>query len=530
MSRPGLDTQYEMNGDPNDTRDALEGPSAKRLWVSRVVAFILVAVAAYCVVRSVGRFAPTSESIATLTAFLGSERKAPSKDDLGGLDPQSVSAAWGDQTTQRLGAERIHLWSAYAVMALCPIALLAATYVWWRGQFIRSQPPVTVDRFQVTATALALVLIATVLGFNFYTQGVLGRMPPGVSFKTFVQEKQDTRKPQRFAALRERFQQGVARLKDSKQKPVARAEAAKGILATVSRSDFAKLCPDAEKGPMVATLHELINANYANELVCPPLIKAIGALGAASEMAAVQAEREKNRSAWVDVKTSSAVRYLHAAVSAGNEAAVKQLIRRGIDVNALVPGKGHTALHQAVFQRNAAMVKLLLDAKARADVAGTHGQSPVVKEFPLHRAVGEPQLVKLLLDRGAGANVVDGGGMTPLHRAAAAGEVESARLLVQNGAGVNRTDKGGRTPRDISEKLTAADKKTALRDLLERSGGQTSAQLGAKAATPPAPKVAAKPAARAAAPATQPAVPATPKAVAKAPAKGTNLASTSKDE
>ena len=56
MSRPGLDTQYEMNGDPNDTRDALEGPSAKRLWVSRVVAFILVAVAAYCVVRAVGRF------------------------------------------------------------------------------------------------------------------------------------------------------------------------------------------------------------------------------------------------------------------------------------------------------------------------------------------------------------------------------------------------------------------------------------------------------------------------------------------
>jgi hypothetical protein len=537
MSRPGLDSQYEIHGDPNDTRDALEGPPARRLWVSRAIAFVLVAASAYCVFRGFGRYSPTTENIDTLTAFLGSEKKLPTKDELGGLDPKSVLNAWTELTTQRLGAERIHLWSTYAVMALCPVGLLAAVYVWWRGQFIRSQPAVTIDRFQVYPTVVALVLIAAVMGFNVYTQGALGHMPSGASFKTFVQEKQDARNPERFAALRGRFQQAVAKINDVKQKPVARAEAAKGVLAVVSRTDFAKLCPEGEKGPMIATLHELINANYANEMVCPPLIKSIGALGAAAEMAKVSAERERNKSAWIDVKTLSATRYLHAAVTAGNDAAVKQLIRRGIDVNALVPGKGHTALHQAVFQRNLSTAKVLLDARARVDVAGTHGQSPAVKEFPLHRAIGEPQLVKLLLDRGAAANVVDAGGMTPLHRAASAGDLASARLLIQYSAAVNRLDKGGRTPRDIAEKLTAADKKSALRDLLERNGGQSSGQLAAKPGGVATPKAAGKPTsqptasstARAASPATQPATPATPKAGAKAPAKQTNIASTPRD-
>jgi ankyrin repeat protein len=258
-------------------------------------------------------------------------------------------------------------------------------------------------------------------------------------------------------------------------------------------------------------------------------------------MAKVSTEREKNKPAWIDVKTLSAIRYLHAVVTAGNESAVKQLIRRGIDINAVVPGKGHTVLHQAVFQRNLVMSKLLLDAKAKVDVAGTHGQSPAVKEYPLHRAVGEPQLVKLLLDRGAGANVADAGGMTPLHRAATSGDVDSARLLIQYSAAVNRMDKGGRTPRDIAEKLTAADKKAALRELFERNGGQLSIQLAAKPAGPGAAKTAAKPAskptspattaptARAPGPATQPTSPAAPRPVAKAPAKPTPVASTPRD-
>ena len=498
MSRPGLDTQYEMHGDPNDTRDAVEAPPALRVWVSRVAAIVLLAAAGYCVFRGISRYGPTSGAIDTLSAFLQGERKLPTKDELGGLDPQTIATAWNNQTTQRLGAERIHLWSTYGVIALAPVALLAALYVWWRGQFIRSQPVVTFDRFQAACTVLTAVLLSVVLGFNRYTQGALDRMPPGVNFKTFVLEKQDARKPERFAALRERFQQAVARLKDPKLKPVARAEAAKGVLAIVSRSDFAKLCPEPETGPMISTLHELITANYANELVCPPLIKSIGALGATDAMASVTAEREKNKAAWVDVKSPSAIRYLYSVVSAGNDAAVKQLVRRGIDVNAIVPGKGHTSLHQAVFQRNVAMVKLLLECKAEPDVAGTHGQSPAVREFPLHRAVGEPQLVKMLLDRGAAANAADAGGMTALHRAAAAGDAESARLLLQHGAGVNRLDKGGRTARDIAEKLAAADKKAALRELLDRSGGQTSTQLAAKNAA----KATTRPIAQAAAPTT----------------------------
>jgi hypothetical protein len=255
-------------------------------------------------------------------------------------------------------------------------------------------------------------------------------------------------------------------------------DAAKRLNALVTTPDFNEVCPAAARGPIVATLRELIKANYADETICPLLLKSVGATGAVADMAALTMEREKSKATWVDPKSPTALKHLYTAVTANDEASVRQLVQRGVNLNVVVPGEGHTPLHQAVAKKNVKMARLLLDGRARPDVQGKFGPRGL-REFPLHRAVstGDAAMVKLLLERGAKPDVVDDGGMTPLHRAAATGDVPSAQALLQAKAQPNRLDKGGRTPFDVVEAVCSADKKPAIRNLLERHQGQPAAKV-----------------------------------------------------
>lgn len=482
MSRPVMDTQYELDGDPSDHRDALEGPPARRRWGSRFLAFVVAAAAIYGAVRGFQRYGVTSEELNELSAVADSTAtKRPSKDDLGGVDPESVVADWTARTSQRIAADKVHLWSAYGLMLLCPMGLCCSAVVWWRGQFKRPQGAAVLDPVQLSVALSSVVLLAAVRGFDAYTLMSLDEMPPPTDLRTAFHEVREAKKPERFAILRDKFNGYAGNIRDRELNRQMRVEAARRLLAVVSRKEFPDVCPDDQRKAIVDTLRGLIRENYADDTLCTLLVRAVGATGALSEMAALTTEREKSKAEWVDVKSEAALRCLFAAVTGGDEASVKALVRRGMSLNAVVPGQGRTALHEAVARKDARMARLLLASKARTDIAGRYGMPRAIREFPLHRAVsaGEPALVKLLLDYRANPNVGDDGGMTPLHRAAAAGDVEAAKLLVARGAQLNRFDKGGRTPFDVAQEVCAIEKRPPIRDLIERSGGLTATKVPA---------------------------------------------------
>jgi hypothetical protein len=480
MSRPLLDTQYELDGDPADNRDALEGPPAKRRWGSRFLAFLLAAAAIYGACRGFSRHSATSEELGELTAMASAPMpKMPTKDDLGGVEPQSVVTAWQQHNTQRVSADKIHLWSAYALMLLCPLGLAGASVVWWRGQFKRPQGAAVMDPVQLGVALTSVVALAAVRGFDAYTLMSIAKMPPCVDLRTAFHEVREAKKPERYAILRDKIDASFAKVQDKTAKPAARLDAARRLNAIVSRKEFGDICPDGERGRIVRTLTELVRANYADDSVCTLLVRTVGAAGAMSEMADLANERERSKATWVDVKSDAAYRCLFAAVTTGDEASVRTLIQRGVSLNVPVPGEGRTALHEAVARKNAKITRLLLDGHARTDVAGKFGVPRAIREFPLHRAVavGDPQLVKLLLSFGANPNAVDDGGMTPLHRAASDGNAECAAALVAKGAKVNNLDKGGRTPYDVAMQVCPREKMPPVRDLLEKNGGLAATRL-----------------------------------------------------
>ncbi len=138
---------------------------------------------------------------------------------------------------------------------------------------------------------------------------------------------------------------------------------------------------------------------------------------------------------------------LFEVVEAGNLEEAKKLIKAGVDVNTNMSWNGDTPLHIAVEDDNLEMVKLLLGAGARLDLANEDGLTP------LHAAVScdEIEIIETLLKAGANVAAADDTGRTPLHVAVREFMNKKAlRLLVENGADVNATDREGKTPLDVA--------------------------------------------------------------------------------
>jgi ankyrin repeat protein len=122
------------------------------------------------------------------------------------------------------------------------------------------------------------------------------------------------------------------------------------------------------------------------------------------------------------------------AAAAQDKAAIRTLLKQGVDVNAK-RADGATALLWAVHFNDRETIDLLLKAGADVNAADDHGVTPLSQATENN----DPALVQRLLAGGANANAGQTSGMTPLMTAAHTGNVEIAKALIARGANVNAT-------------------------------------------------------------------------------------------
>jgi ankyrin repeat protein len=131
------------------------------------------------------------------------------------------------------------------------------------------------------------------------------------------------------------------------------------------------------------------------------------------------------------VAPSAADAPLVEAVKKGDSAAVRQLLRQKVDVNA-AEADGTTALHWAVNRDDLETTKLLLGAGANVEATNRYGITPL----SLACVNANAATVEALLAAGANPNTATAEGETPLQTAARTGSAAAVKALVARGADV----------------------------------------------------------------------------------------------
>jgi len=485
MNRPSMDTDHVPEDEKALTDAIAEAPAPTRLWLSQLMAVILLAVAVYAVCRAAVEYPQTADEAHQLRSTLGEADISLTHLGTTGADWGQSVRTWRDKTAERYGVVRLHLRGVYGLLALSPLALAFAVLVWWRGQFPRLAGKFPLDRSQIAMNATALVLLAGLRIFDAATLSVMARTPAVPDLQTFLKTPTQDQKAKQLADVRTQLEKTFRQIQDKKATPQSRAVAARFISVAAWDRPFVATLSEKDKASLQESLKELVKKTYAEDESCPMLIRAISGFGDDAAADALEAEREKSRPNWVDVKRPEAVRCLFQAIAAGREADVRKLLERGVNVNAVSAAERHTALHEAVSRRQLKIAELLLEKGAKVQIPGGTGAADatgIEREFPLHRAVGDVRLVRLLLDKGADPNVINYRGMTPLHVAAAAGETESAELLLSRKAKLNALDFGKRTPLDAVGTAPGATKQQSAttRKVLVERGALTAGQLAPK--------------------------------------------------
>jgi hypothetical protein len=141
------------------------------------------------------------------------------------------------------------------------------------------------------------------------------------------------------------------------------------------------------------------------------------------------------------------------AAADGNITAVKDLIVKGVDVNAESP-KG-SALMLAAYWGHIEVVKLLIDKGA--DVNRKTGNEDYDTALLGSILGGETEIVKLLIEKGSAINAKNNRGNTALMLAAFMDNAEIAKLLIEKGADVNAKNQTGNTALKTAKRLEHGD-------------------------------------------------------------------------
>jgi beta-lactamase regulating signal transducer with metallopeptidase domain len=124
---------------------------------------------------------------------------------------------------------------------------------------------------------------------------------------------------------------------------------------------------------------------------------------------------------------------LFDAVRARDLASIRDLIARGADVNAVLPGDG-SPLIEAARRGRMDIVQALLATGADPNLAVRGDGAPLIQAS----LSGHLDIVQALVARGADVEIYVPGDETPLINAAQAGDLATVTYLVERGADVNR--------------------------------------------------------------------------------------------
>ena len=153
------------------------------------------------------------------------------------------------------------------------------------------------------------------------------------------------------------------------------------------------------------------------------------------------------------------------ASAAGQTRRARSLLKANRKLaNAFSPD-GFTPLGLASFFGHLDTVELLLSSGALINVPSKN----FLKAVPLRSASvsGHFEIARLLIDRGADVNALGEGDYTPLHEVAGGGRIEFAKLLLDHGANINARGVSGKTPLTIA----VENNKTVMAEFLRGRGG-----------------------------------------------------------
>jgi ankyrin repeat protein len=120
---------------------------------------------------------------------------------------------------------------------------------------------------------------------------------------------------------------------------------------------------------------------------------------------------------------------------------IERIIEKGANVN-YKNQEGDSALLEAVYANNSALVKSLVDKGADVNVQNQDNYTPLL----IAAEDGSLDIVETLIDAGANINYEREGGDTALLNACRQGQAEIASLLLRKGANPNVEDANGQTP------------------------------------------------------------------------------------